>query len=114
MKIKQRKDEGDKESHKQLLNHWLKFKIWKVEGEWQAAKFNEFQASHGMGADTSKAREPAEEVQEEKEQQKKTQQIRHVDMNKEWPNSKGTTKPIFGEDLKKLYDPETQVEKTEN
>ena len=114
MEIKQRKDEGDKESHEQLLNHWLTFKIWKVEEEWQAAKFNEFQASYGMGADTSKAREPAEKVKKEKEQQKTTQQIPHVDINIEWPNSQGETKPKLGKDLKKLDDPETQVEKTEN
>ena len=47
----------------------------------QAAKFNEFQASYGMGADTSKAREPAEKVQKEKDQQKTTQQVPHVDMS---------------------------------
>ena len=36
MEIKERKDEGDKESHEQLSNHWLKFKIWKFEQEWAA------------------------------------------------------------------------------
>ena len=74
----------------------------------QAAKFNEFQASYGMGADTSKAREPAEKVKTEKEQPKTTQQIPHVDINIEWPNSQGETKPKLGKDLKKLDDPETQ------
>ena len=110
MEIKQRKDEGDEESHEQLSNHWLKFKIWKVEEEWQAAKFNEFQASYRMGADTSKPREPAEKVQKENEQQKATQQVRHVDMDKEWHSSQGETKPILEKDLKKLDDPEEAEE----
>ena len=35
-------------------------------------------------------------------------------MNKDWPNAHGETKPKQREDLNKLNDPETQVDKTEN
>ena len=34
--ITQRKVKGDEEGHKQLSNHWVRFKIWKVAKEWEA------------------------------------------------------------------------------
>ena len=37
-KIKQREKEGDEESHEQLSNYWLRYKISRVEDSWNAEK----------------------------------------------------------------------------
>ena len=61
MELSQREKKGDDEGFEQLSEHWLKFKIWKVEQEWAAAKFIEAQKFHGMsGADASRHRGDAQ------------------------------------------------------
>ena len=61
----------------------------------------------------SKPRQPAEKVQKEKEQQKSTQQIPHVDMTKDDHSSLDVTMPIMETDADKLDDPEAEDGKTD-
>ena len=48
--IEQRKNEGDKQGHEQLSNHWLKYKIRSVEEAWKAEKRNESLSSSSKGS----------------------------------------------------------------
>ena len=38
MELKQREQEGDTEGFEAGSEHWLKFKIWKVEQDWKKTK----------------------------------------------------------------------------
>ena len=81
----------------------MRFKIWDVEEQWRAEKFNESQPSFGMGAESGFAREAEKDTQREKEHEEIGQHSKHMDTDKDGKDSHAKTKH-----LKKPDDPEKQ------
>ena len=98
LEIKQREKEGDEDGLEELSNYWLRFKIYQVEKEGKAEKFNECQISYGESVIVSKETEKEKEL---------AQQEPHVEVNKEKPSSQANTELIMEADVDESISPET-------
>ena len=108
--MNQRKKNGDVEGFEADLNHWLKFKIWKVEREWEEEQAKAAKTSNKMrNAHKCKQRERLDKSNIENKWRKAKKQNKRVDISKE--NTEYTQNLELDTETETACDPEAVGEK---